>query len=99
MRPEMAIVPMPVWKPRWRILLQDIARRHGVTVEAAIRKGKGNRKRLLVRIEMARALDAEGWTSTQIGRRLHRDHTTVLLYLGRLKKQRLKGMPNERPRP
>jgi hypothetical protein len=90
MTPEMVVVPAPVWRPRWRILADDIARRHGLTFRQALARGRGPRgaPAMAARIEIAHALDAEGHTSTQIGRWMHRDHTTVLLYLGRLKKRR-----------
>jgi len=80
-------------QPHWRNVVDDIARRHGVTYARAIAKGKRRNATLPARVEMARALRAEGWSSTMIGRKLNRDHTTILLYLGHLKKQRLKGVP------
>lgn len=93
MTPEMVIVPAPKYRAPWRIICDRIARRHATTFERAIAKGKRRNSTLMARVEMARALDAEGWSSTMIGRKLNRDHTTILLYLGRLKKQRLKGAP------
>lgn len=90
MRPEMVIVRAPVWRPPWRVLADGIARRHGLTFKGVLARGRGpnGAAGMAARVEIAKALDAAGWTSTMIGRALHRDHTTVLLYLGRLKKRK-----------
>lgn len=49
--------------------------------------GRSRKMKLLkVRIEIAKLLDARGYSSPQIGAILDRDHTTVIYYLGRGKR-------------
>jgi chromosomal replication initiation ATPase DnaA len=75
----------PVKRPGWRSIVDDITRRHGTTYARVIAKGPRRNATLVVRVEIARALRAEGWSSPRIGRLLNRNHTTVLWYLGTLK--------------
>ena len=89
----MVIVRRPTWRPEWRILAERIARRHGTTYRRAVAKGPKRNATLAARVEIARALDDAGMSSTMIGRRLNRDHTTVLWYLGRLNNPRRRKLP------
>ena len=93
MTPEMVIVPAPKYRAPWRIICDRIARRHQTTYERAIAKGKRRNATLNARVEMVRALYAEGMSSTMVGRRINRDHTTVLWYLGHLNNPRRRKIP------
>lgn len=78
-----------------RDLLKDIARNHGVTIEA-LRGPRRDRPYPQIRGEfIRRARDMGRYSTTQIGLAINRDHTTVLHWLGTRK--RLPHGP-ERPR-
>ena len=65
-------------KPRWRIIVEEVAAPHGVTVEDVLGP---SRSRPLVRPRqeaMYRVYDETSLSLLEIGRRFNRDHTTVL---------------------
>jgi hypothetical protein len=72
--------------PRAKMIIIEAAERHGVKISDLIESCR-RKKVFRVRIEIAKALDACGYTSTRIGRYLNKDHTTILFYLGRGKKK------------
>jgi hypothetical protein len=72
--------------PRVREIIKTVASERGVPVLSIVshcRIGKVYRARM----EVAKRLDACGYGSSQIGRLLHHDHTTILFYLGRIQKR------------
>ncbi len=70
-------------RSRWREIAEGVAKIHGTTFERAIAKGRGSDGYLAVRVAIARAIRSEtGSSTTAIGRRINRDHTTVCWYLG-----------------
>jgi hypothetical protein len=77
------LIPMP---PRARAIILETCALRGIAVEKIVNKCR-IRKVCYVRIEIARALKACGYTSPQIGRFLRKDHTTILFYLGVLKRK------------
>ncbi len=79
-------VEHPELRSRPMVIIHEVASEHHVDVEAMIkhRSRHTDAYRLgAARSEAARRLDAIGLSTTQIGRFLHRDHTTILDYLGR----------------
>lgn len=68
--------------PRAATYIAEAARLHGVPVSDVLSRSRGPAYQ--ARLRVMHALDREGWTCTQIGQALHRDHTTVLYGLGRL---------------
>lgn len=65
-----------------RQLVRGIAERHGLTIDDLT--GQSTAKRVVpARWEAMTALRNRGWSLTQIGNYLHRDHTTVLYGLRR----------------
>ena len=77
---------LPTMPPRAKGIILDFAERHGVAV--ADLAGRCRKKKVFrVRMEIAKALDACGYSSLQIGRFLNHDHTTIIYYLGRGKKK------------
>lgn len=68
-----------------QVIIKEIADKYGVKVVSILSR---NRKRELVNIraEIAVLLSEQGLSSTQIGKLLNRNHTTVLHWLGRTEK-------------
>ena len=63
--------------PRWKYVLRDVAKRHRLTIDQLI--GPRRHKHLVTaRFEAYHLLRQHGYSLTQIGERMHRDHTTVL---------------------
>jgi hypothetical protein len=63
--------------PRWKYVLRDVAKRHNLTIDQLI--GPRRHKHLVTaRFEAYHLLRQHGYSLTQIGERMHRDHTTVL---------------------
>ena len=85
--PEPAPTPPPPPLPSLASLLETVAAEHGVTVDAL--RGRGRMKPLpRIRQEFClRALETKNFSSTQLGRALNRDHTSVLYLLGRLERK------------
>lgn len=62
--------------PRVRIYAEQEAARHGADVAAVLGRDRG-RKSARARQAVMRRLAADGFTFTQIGRWMQRDHSTV----------------------
>lgn len=61
----------------FRTALEEIAERHGFTLE--ILQGKGRfAKQVAARVECYRLLVGRGWSTPRIGRFFNRDHSTVV---------------------
>ena len=69
-----------------RNIVDEIAEEFGTTPELILGKCRAHLL-MQARVEVAKRLDARGWSSKQIGRVLNRDHTTIIFYLGRGKKK------------
>ena len=77
---------LPTMPPRAKGIIMDFAERRGVAVSDLA--GRCRKKKVFrARMEVAKALDACGYSSLQIGRFLNHDHTTIVYYLGRGKKK------------
>jgi len=72
--------------PQARAIIFEIAERRRVD-PAKIIGGCRSEKVFRARIEVARALDARGYSTSRIGAILRKDHSTIVFYLGRGKKQ------------
>lgn len=68
-------------------IIRRIAQERLVSVEVIKGRGK-DRFAFLARQEIANILYNKGLSTTQIGRYLNRDHTTILNMLGRLSRSR-----------
>lgn len=77
------LVPMP---PRARAIILAMCTLRGVDPKKIAGKCRV-KKFYQIRVEVARALDACGYSTPQIGRFLGHDHTTIVFYLGRGKKK------------
>lgn len=78
-----------------RQLIQEVAARRGVDPRKVAGKCRSQRV-FYARIEVAKHLDARGYTTSMIGAVLGHDHTTIVYYLGRGKR---KPKPEVDPRP
>lgn len=71
--------------PQARAIIVEVAR--SFRVEPAKISSVGRKQALvLARVEVARRLDARGYSTSKIGTILQRDHTTIVYYLGRGKR-------------
>ena len=70
----------------------DVLSQHGTNI-ASVRGPAKDKLTIAARRDICFALRAEGMSSTQIGEKINRDHTSVLNLLGLLKrnKNRRKG--------
>ena len=72
--------------PQARAIIREIAALRGVDPYKII--GHSRKEKLFrARIEVARALDARGYSTPQIGMILGKDHSTIVFYLGRGQKK------------
>lgn len=69
-----------------REILHAVADSHGVTPED-ITQGDRSRNLMAARVEVAKALEARGYSGSRIGAVLQRNPTTVYFYLGRIQKK------------
>lgn len=81
--------PMPRFQ-RHAIMIREICDRHGVSFQVVCGPDR-DRQATMCRREICLALREEGLSSTQIGRIVKRDHTTVLWLTGSLKKSKWKS--------
>ncbi len=79
------VAPIRPIRSRPQMIMDDVCHEHGVEISALIH----HRSRIMDRLRMlaarkdaARRMHGIGLTTTQIGRFLHRNHTTILDYLG-----------------
>lgn len=80
--------------PQARRIIHEVAAERGVTPAQIVSRCR-RQKVFRARVEVARRLDARGYSTTQIGAALGHDHTTIVYYLGRAKK---KPTPEPPPR-
>lgn len=81
--------------PQARDIVREVAAQYGVD-EARI-LGKCRKEKVFrARIEIAKRLDARGYSTPRIGAILNKDHTTILFYLGRISGQ--KPTPPKKPK-
>jgi hypothetical protein len=85
-------------RPSTRLLIEEVAARYGVKPADIIAHRYGKRL-LAARVEVAKALEARGYTGPQIGAALQRDSTTAYYYLGRTTKQPQWIRPPTPPKP
>jgi hypothetical protein len=72
--------------PQALTIIKEIAALRGVDPRDITRPCR-RKKVFRARIEVAKLLDARGYSTTRIGHILRHDHTTIVFYLGRGKKQ------------
>ena len=72
--------------PQARAVIREIAALRGIDPGRII--GYSRKEKIFrARIEVARALDARGYSTPRIGAILNKDHSTIVFYLGRGKKK------------
>ena len=81
--------------PQAREIIKVVALERGVSMDL-IRGNCRWREVVLARAEVARQLTKRGYSGTRIGAMLNKDHSTILYYLGRRKRQ-LKLRPTDPP--
>ena len=69
-----------------RDIIMEIAELRGVDPHLIVSRCRKN-KVFRARVEVAKRLDARGYSSPRIGQILNHDHTTIVFYLGRGKKK------------
>lgn len=69
-----------------RQIVREVAQRRGIDPKEIMRKCRETRV-VYARIEVAKRLDQLSYTTSQIGKALKQDHTTIVYYLGRAKKK------------
>lgn len=69
-----------------REVIEEVAAKHGVSLFDLMRRCRLN-KVVHARAEIAKRLDAQRFTVSEIGRLLNKDHTTIVYYLGRAKRK------------
>lgn len=72
--------------PQARTIIEMVATERGVDPHKIVSPCRV-KKIYRARIEVARRLDARGYSTTRIGAILNHDHTTIVFYLGRGKKK------------
>lgn len=72
--------------PQARQIISMVAAWRGVDPRKIVGPCR-NRRVVLARMEIARQLDARGYSTSRIGAILNKDHTTIVFYLGRGKKK------------
>jgi hypothetical protein len=80
--PDIQIV---IPRPRWRAVVDEVCTEYGINPTDLLRKF-GPRHYVGARVIIARRLVAMGYGYLPVGRILHRDHTTIMWYCGRVKK-------------
>ncbi len=72
--------------PQARAIIDIVATEHGV--DPLLLVSPCRKKEIFrARVEVAKHLNARGYSTPQIGRILNHDHTTIVFYLGRGKKK------------
>lgn len=77
--------------PETRAILDEVAKLYGIDPAILLIKCR-TRKVFQARREVAKRLDARGYSAASIGRILKHDHTTILYYLGRYDRQPTPGL-------
>lgn len=72
--------------PQARMIILEVAAARGIAPIKLVTKCRSSRV-VQARIEVAKRLVARRYSSTKIGAILNKDHTTILFYLGWLKKK------------
>ena len=72
--------------PYARTVIKQVAASRGIDPRDIIRPNR-TKKVFRARIEVAKLLDARGYSTPRIGAILKHDHTTIVFYLGRGKKR------------
>jgi hypothetical protein len=84
--------------PLARKIIDEVAEAHDVCPTSILTKSRQQRL-VFARVEIAKRLRAHGYTTTQIGRALNRNHCTVCFYLGNTTTKKPKLQPKwKRPR-
>lgn len=69
-------------------ILQTVAAENFVSVDDIKRPGRSSERMWLIRAQAARRLRGRHYSTTEIGVRLNRDHSTVISMLGGGKKKK-----------
>ena len=69
-----------------RAIILETAAQHSIDVSNVVRRCR-IKAVYRARVEIAKRLSARGYSTSQIGRFLNHDHTTIVFYLGNAKKK------------
>ena len=75
-------------------IIDEVMAEHGTNI-AAIRGSAKDKLTVAARRAICHTLRADGMSSTQIGAKINRDHTSVLNLLGLLKRNKVRGQWKE----
>lgn len=84
---EKAAVPMTLVSTRWRMDAMSVAARIGVNWTVFADKSRWPEV-IIDRVRLYDELRTMGWSYSQIGRAVGRNHNTILCAVGRLRRQR-----------